>query len=53
MYKAPVRGRGREVAGKGTTSRGGLLIVVSHPLRLVVGNTQAWLTFAEWLTQWV
>lgn len=35
------------------TVLGGLLIVVSHPLRLVVGNTQAWLTFAEWLTQWV
>jgi hypothetical protein len=32
---------------------GGLLIVVSHPLRLVIGNTQAWLSFATWLTQWV
>ncbi len=29
---------------------GGLLLVVSHPLRLVVGNTQAWLSFATWLT---
>ena len=35
------------------TVLGGLLIVVSHPLRLVVGGTQAWLTFADWLTQWV
>jgi hypothetical protein len=32
---------------------GGLLLVVSHPLRLVVGNTQAWLDFATWLTQGV
>ena len=31
---------------------GGLLIIVSHPLRLVIGNTQAWLSFATWLTQW-
>jgi hypothetical protein len=29
---------------------GGLLLVVSHPLRFVVGNTQAWLSFATWLT---
>jgi hypothetical protein len=32
---------------------GGLLIVISHPLRLLIGNTQAWLSFATWLTQWV
>ena len=32
---------------------GGLLLIVSHPLRLVVGNTQAWLSFATWLTNWV
>ena len=32
---------------------GGLLIVVSQPLRLLIGNTQAWLTFAGWLTRWV
>ena len=35
------------------TVLGGLLIVVSHPLRLVIGNTQSWLAFASWLTQWV
>lgn len=35
------------------TVLGGLLIVVSHPLRLIVGNTQAWLSFATWLTGWV
>jgi hypothetical protein len=32
------------------TVLGGLLLVVSHPLRLVVGHTQAWLSFATWLT---
>ena len=32
---------------------GGLLIIVSHPLRLVVGGTRVWLSFAEWLTSWV
>jgi len=35
------------------TVLGGLVVVVSHPLRLLIGNTQAWLTFAAWLTQWV
>jgi hypothetical protein len=29
---------------------GGLLIIVSHPLRLAIGGTGAWLTFARWLT---
>jgi len=32
---------------------GGLLIVISHPLRLLIGHTQAWLAFASWLTGWV
>jgi hypothetical protein len=32
------------------TILGGLLIVVSHPLRLLIGSTQAWLDFATWLT---
>jgi hypothetical protein len=32
------------------TVLGGLLVVVSHPLRFVVGGTQAWLSFAAWLT---
>ena len=32
---------------------GGLLIVASQPLRLMLGQTQAWLTFADWLTRWV
>lgn len=32
------------------TVLGGLLLVASHPLRLSVGHTQAWLSFATWLT---
>ena len=32
------------------TVLGGLVIVISHPLRLVIGNTQSWLAFATWLT---
>jgi hypothetical protein len=31
---------------------GGALIVVSHPLRLVIGGTHAWIAFATWLTHW-
>ena len=34
------------------TVLGGGLIVASHPLRLIVGNTHAWLVFASWITQW-
>ena len=30
---------------------GGLLIIVSQPLRLFIGGTHAWITFATWLTQ--
>ena len=29
---------------------GGLLLVVSFPARLAIGNTDLWLTFATWLT---
>ena len=35
------------------TVLGGLLIIVSQPLRLMIGGTGAWLTFATWLTQFV
>ena len=28
------------------------LIVISQPVRLVIGNTHAWIVFATWLTQW-
>ena len=48
LYDLVARGRFHRA-----TVWGGLLIVVSHPLRLVIGHTQAWLAFATWLTQWV
>jgi hypothetical protein len=34
------------------TVLGGALIVISHPLRMVIGTTHAWLVFATWITQW-
>jgi uncharacterized membrane protein YozB (DUF420 family) len=30
----------------------GSLIVISHPLRMIIGGTHAWIVFATWLTQW-
>ena len=33
------------------TILGGLLIVASQPLRLMIAGTQTWLSFAGWLTQ--
>ena len=48
LYDLLTRGRPHRA-----TVWGGLLLVVSHPLRLFVGNTQAWLSFATWLTDWV
>ena len=35
------------------TALAGLLIVASQPLRLMLGGTHAWLSFAAWLTHWV
>jgi hypothetical protein len=35
------------------TILGGLLLVGSHPLRMIIGATQPWLSFATWLTSWV
>ena len=35
------------------TALAALLIVASQPLRLVIGGTHAWLSFATWLTHWV
>jgi hypothetical protein len=34
------------------TLLGGALIIISHPLRMVIGGTHAWIAFATWLTQW-
>ena len=34
------------------TVLGGALIVVSHPLRLIIGGTHAWIAFATWATHW-
>jgi len=31
---------------------GGLVIVASQPLRLMISGTPAWLAFAGWLTSW-
>jgi len=35
------------------TALGGLVIVASQPLRLMLAGTSAWMSFATWLTQWV
>ena len=29
---------------------GGLFVIISHPLRLFVSGTAAWMTFAHWIT---
>ena len=48
LYDCVTRGRFHRA-----TVLGGLAIVISHPLRLMLGHTQAWLAFATWLTRWV
>ena len=47
IYDVVTRGRPHHA-----TVLGGALLVISHPLRLIVGNTTAWLAFASWITQW-
>ena len=47
IYDVFTRGRPHRA-----TVLAGLLIVLSHPLRIIIGNTHAWLTFAAWITQW-
>ena len=47
IYDLVTRGRPHRA-----TILGGALIVISQPLRLLIGNTHAWLAFANWLTQW-
>lgn len=32
---------------------GGLIILLSQPLRLMISGTSAWMAFATWLTHWV
>jgi hypothetical protein len=34
------------------TMLAGALIILSHPLRMLLGTTNAWLAFATWITQW-
>lgn len=34
------------------TVLGAALLVASHPLRMVIGVTHAWIAFATWITQW-
>lgn len=47
LYDFATRGRPHRA-----TVLGGSLIVLSHPLRLIIGSTHAWLVFATWLTHW-
>jgi hypothetical protein len=47
IYDFVTRGRPHRA-----TVLGGALIVISHPLRLIIGSTHAWLAFATWLTHW-
>jgi uncharacterized membrane protein YozB (DUF420 family) len=47
IYDFVTRGRPHRA-----TVLGGALIVISHPLRLIIGSTHAWLVFATWLTHW-
>lgn len=47
LYDLAARGRPHRA-----TVSGGLLLVASQPLRLLIGGTQAWLSFADWLTRW-
>ena len=48
IYDLITRGRPHRA-----TVLGGALIVISHPLRFVIGGTHAWIAFATWLTSWV
>ena len=47
IYDIATRGRPHRA-----TMIAGALIVISHPLRMVIGGTHAWLVFATWLTHW-
>jgi uncharacterized membrane protein YozB (DUF420 family) len=47
IYDLITRGRPHRA-----TILAGALIVLSQPLRLIIGGTNAWIAFATWLTQW-
>jgi len=47
VYDLVTRGRPHRA-----TVLGGALIVISQPLRILIGSTHAWIAFATWLTQW-
>ena len=47
IYDLITRGRPHRA-----TVLGGAFIVISHPLRFVIGGTHAWIAFATWLTSW-
>src|SRR2546430_15351179 len=47
LYDILTRGKPHRATGLG-----GALIVSSHPLRLIIGGTHAWLTLPTWLTHW-
>lgn len=48
VYDLVTRGRVHRA-----TIWGGLLTVLSQPLRLMISGTSAWMAFATWLTHWV
>jgi len=47
VYDIVTRGRPHRA-----TLLAGAFIVLSQPLRLIIGGTSAWLAFATWITQW-
>jgi len=47
IYDVATRGRPHRA-----TVIGAALLVISHPLRIIIGNTHAWIAFATWLTHW-
>jgi hypothetical protein len=47
VYDLATRGRPHRA-----TVLGGALLVISHPLRMIIGTTNAWIAFATWLTHW-
>jgi hypothetical protein len=47
IYDVATRGRPHRA-----TVLAGAFMVISHALRVPIGNTHAWIAFATWLTQW-